>query len=373
MLEFLSLASSLNIGMLFYLPSLLAFIVSFSVTPLVIKLAPRLGILDDPKKRAHPATLHTKPIPRGGGIPVFLAVCITSLVLLPIDFRLAAVLLGGLVVVFIGFLDDRRDTSPYLRLVGQFTAAGVVVASGIGISFVTNPLGGIIDLSIPQISFFFAGEYHSIWLLSAGFGLVWIVALMNAVSWSSGVDGQLSGFAAIAALIVAIFSLNYSADITQWPSTVLAAATFGAFAGFLPWHVFPQKIMPGFGGAPFAGYMLAVLAILTTAKVGVLLLVLGIPLSDAIYSFFRRIFTGKHPFKGDKKHLHHRLLDLGWSKKRIAIFYWMTTLFLGILALNLNTQLKFYTIVGTGLFTGALILWLSSLSESSKHQDRGNG
>lgn len=362
-----------KISTLFLLPALIAFVISFLVTPLIIKFAGRLGILDDPKKRTHPATLHTKPTPRGGGIPVFLAVAGTSLLFLPPDQRLLAILLGGLVVVAIGFLDDRRDSSPYLRLVAQFLAAGIVVAAGVGISFVTNPFGGVIDLSQPQFSFVLGSEEHTLWLASAGFGLVWIVALMNAVSWSSGVDGQLSGFTAIAALIMTIFSLNYSADITQWPVTILAAATFGAFLGFLPWHIYPQKIMPGFGGATLAGFMLAVLSILTTAKVGTLLVVLAIPLADAGYSVLRRVFAGKLPIWGDRKHLHHRLLDAGWPKTKVALFYWVTTAFLGVLALNLNTQAKFYTITGIALFVGALIIWLTSLLDSRKLQDRDNG
>lgn len=358
---------------LFFSPAAAAFIISLLVTPLIIKFAHVLKIIDNPKIRRHPAVLHTKPTPRGGGIPIFLAIAATSLVFLPQDPRLLAILLGGLVVVVIGFIDDRSDSSPYMRLVAQFAAAGIVVASGIGISFITNPFGGIIDLSSFQINFSLLGSEYSLWIFSALFGLVWIVALMNAVSWSSGVDGQLSGFAAISALVIAIFSLQYSADITQWPVTILAAATFGAFAGFLPWHIYPQKIMPGFGGATLAGYMLAVLSILTTAKVGTLLVVLAIPVADAGYSIIRRLLSGKSPVWGDKKHLHHRLLEAGWSKQKVAVFYWISTLFLGILALNLNATVKFYTIIGIGLFVGALIIWLSSWLQSSKPQDPVSG
>lgn len=362
MIEFVKIFS------LFLLPALVSFLISFLTTPLIIKFAKGLGILDDPKKRVHPATLHTKPTPRGGGIPIYLALAATSLIFLPPEQRLLAILLGGLVVVVTGFLDDRRDLSPYLRLVAQFLAAGIVIASGIGIAYVTNPFGGIIDLSQPRIAIELLGEMHTLWIISALFGLLWIVSLMNAVSWSSGVDGQLSGFAAIAALIIAIFSLSSSADITQWPVTILAAATFGAFAGFLPWHVYPQKIMPGFGGASLAGFMLAVLSILTTAKVGILLVVLAIPIADAGYSFLRRVISGKMPIWGDRKHLHHRLLNAGWSRKKVAFFYWTSTALLGILALNLNTQAKFYTIIGIVLFVGALILWIRrALSSSSTY------
>ncbi len=362
-----------NLTNLLLLPSLIALIVSFAVTPVIIKFAEKLGILDNPQKRPHPANLHTHPTPRGGGIPIFIGIAVASLILLPFDQRLAGILLGALVVVVIGFLDDRRDASPYLRLFGQFLAASIVVLSGIGISFATNPLGGgVIDLSQPRIILEMFGT-HGVWLFSAGFALIWIVAMMNAVSWSSGVDGQLSGFAAISALVIAILSFSFSADITQWPVTILAAITFGAFLGFLPWHIYPQKIMPGFGGGTLAGFMLAVLSILTTTKVGTLLVILAIPMADAGYAIIRRSMSGKSPVWGDRKHLHHRLLDAGWSKKRIAYLYWGTTAILGILALNLNSQAKFYTIVGIVLFVGALFIWLNSLLQLQKPQGRDNG
>lgn len=343
---------------LLLLPSLVAFFVALLGTPLLIKIAPRLGIMDYPTRR-HPAILHTKPTPRGGGIPVLVSIGLASVLFLPLDQRLLAILIGALAVVAIGFLDDRRDTNPYMRLVAQFIAAGVVVAAGIGIAFITNPLtGGTIDLSHPRLVFDLAGETHDIWIISVVFGLIWIVTLMNAVSWSSGVDGQLSGFSAIAALVIALASFKFSADITQWPVTILAAITFGAFLGFLPWHIYPQKIMPGFGGATLAGFMLAVLSILTTTKVGTLLIILGIPITDAAITILRRVLEGKSPVWGDRKHLHHRLLDAGWSKQRIAVFYWSATAILGILALNLNTQAKFYTMVGVILFVGGLIVWV---------------
>jgi UDP-GlcNAc:undecaprenyl-phosphate/decaprenyl-phosphate GlcNAc-1-phosphate transferase len=356
------------------IPLIISFFVAYILTPVIIKFAPTLKILDIPGKRGDPATLHTKPIPRGGGIPVLLGILAASVLLLPIDQRLAGILIGATVVVAIGFLDDRKNASPYLRLAAQFIAAGVVVASGVGIAFITNPItGGVIDLSILRFSFNFLDTSHTIWILSSLFGLFWIVFLMNAVSWSSGVDGQLSGFTTIAAGTLALLSLKFSADITQWPVTILAAAVCGAFLGFLPWHAYPQKIMPGFGGGTLAGFMLAILSILSAGKVGTLLVVLAIPIADTLYTITRRLLSGKSPVWGDKKHLHHRLLEAGWKKKDVAIFYWIATSLLGILALTLNTLFKFYTIIGAGLFVGGFLLWLISLSQSSKQQDRDSG
>lgn len=358
---------------LIFWPALVSFFIAVLATPLVIRMARPLGMVDDPKKRRHPASLHQKPVPRGGGLSVFLAILGASLVFLPIDQRLLGILIGAAIVVLVGLLDDKKDINPYFRLASQFLAAGIVVASGIGIAFISNPLGGIIDLSSPRIDFEFLGEQRSIWLLSAGFGLLWIVSLMNAVSWSSGVDGQLSGFAAIAALVIAIISLQFSADITQWPVTILAAITFGAFLGFLPWHMYPQKIMPGFGGATLAGFMLAVLSILSTTKVGTLLVVLAIPIVDAGYSVARRVLSGKSPVWADRGHLHHRLLDVGWNKRQVAFLYWGGTALLGVLALNLNAQAKFYTIIGIALIVGGVLAWLSSLFPFSKPRGRGSG
>lgn len=363
----------MNILELILLPTVSAFIVSFTLTPLVIKAAPVLGIMDDPRKRKHPARLHTKPIPRGGGLSIFAGIAAAALLFLPMEKRLLGILMGAALCVLIGLWDDKSSVNPYTRLVGQFVAAGIVVAVGIGIAFISNPFGqGVIDLSQPRIEFYFLGEEREVWVLSSLFALFWIVGLMNAVSWSSGVDGQLSGFATIAAFTLAILSLRFSADITQWPVSILAAGTAGAFLGFLPYHVYPQKIMPGFGGATLAGFMLAVLSILATAKVGTLLLILAIPVIDAAFAILRRILSGKSPVWGDRGHFHHRLLDLGWTKLQVALFYWFATGILGVLALYLNATGKFYTIVGITLVIGAIFLWLPFFL-SQKQQGRASG
>ena len=337
---------------LFLFPGLSAFVLSFLSTPIVIKLAGKLGIIDDPKKNKHPKVIHTYPIPRGGGIPIFIALLVGSLIFLPIDRHLIGILIGATILVVMGFLDDKYNLNPYLRLGLGFLAAAAPIASGIGISFISNPFGGIIDLN---------------WLVSDLFAIFWITFLMNVVNMGAkGVDGQLSGVTIIAAITIALLSLKFSADITQWSVIILAAITAGAYLGFLPWHIFPQKIMPGYGGSTLAGYLLAVLSILSTTKVGVLLVVLGVPLIDTGYTIIRRIFSGKSPVLGDRGHLHHRLLDLGFSKSQVAILYWIITGALGVLALNLNTTSKLYTMVGIAVLLGGLIVWITYSSKLSK-------
>lgn len=335
---------------LFFLPFLLAGILSYLFTSLVIKFAGRLGIIDDPKSKKHPKVIHTYPVPRGGGIPIFLALVLTASIMLPMDKHITGIILGALILTIMGFLDDKYDLNPYLRLFLGIIAAGIPVFFGIGISFVTNPLGGIIDLSSP-------------WFLSEAVAILWITFLMNIVNMGAkGVDGQMSGVTVIAATAIAAISLGFSADITQWPVIILAAITAGAYSGFLPWHIYPQKIMPGYGGSTVAGYLLAIASILSTAKVGVLMVVLGVPLIDTGYTIVRRILTGKSPVWGDRGHLHHRLLDAGLSKHQVALFYWIITLVLGILAINLNTASKLYTMIGIAAILGAVILILTRKS-----------
>lgn len=356
-----------NIVSLILFPGAMSFALSYLATPYVIKLAKRWGLVDDPTKSKHPKVIHTYPVPRGGGLVIFFAILISSVIFLPLDKHLIGILTGALLLTFLGILDDKFNLNPYLRLFFQFIAAGIPIISGIGIPFLSNPFGGIIDLSHPQITVNLLGEIRSIWLLSDIFALFWIVALMNFLNMGAkGVDGQLPGVVTIASATIAALSLRFSADITQWPVIILAVITSGAYLGFLPWNFFPQKIMPGFSGSSLAGYFLAVASILSTTKVGALFVVLGVPLVDSGYTIVRRILSGHSPVWGDRGHLHHRLLDSGLSKRQVAYFYWLITGALGVFALNLNTQSKLYTIVGVAILVGGLILWLTYRPRSSK-------
>lgn len=359
-----------NLRNIFLMPWLISAVTSFISTPFAIRIAKKIGIIDDPAKNKHPKVIHTYPIPRGGGIPIFIALLITSLIFLPIDKHLIGILVGAAILVVMGVLDDKYNLNPYLRLLIGLAAAAAPIASGIGISFISNPFGGVINLSHPQIAFELFGKTHSIWIISDILAIIWITFLMNIVNMGAkGVDGQLSGVTVIAALTVAFLSLRYSADITQWPVIILAAITAGAYLGFLPWHIFPQKIMPGYSGSTLAGYLLAVISILATAKVGALVVVLGIPLIDTGYTIIRRILNHKSPVWGDRGHLHHKLLDAGLTKSQVAIFYWIITALLGFLALNLNTASKIYTMIGVALVLGGFLIWLTYKPKKDKQKE----
>lgn len=326
----------------FLLAGIAAFAVSLAATPLVIRWARRNGFVDDPATHKHPAILHKIVTPRAGGIPIFLAL-LSVLLFLPIDQRLLAILAGAGIVTVLGTLDDKYDLSPYLRLGIMFGAATLVVAGGVGITFITNPFGGEIRFDQIIWSFDFLGEVRNIVVLADLLAIIWIVWVMNAISWSSGVDGQMSGIAAIAAVVLAMVSLKYLAtDPAQVAVAVLSFITAGAYLGFLPYSTYPQKIMPGFGGATLAGFLLATLAILSGGRVATAVLVLAVPLLDSVWTIYRRIQAGRSPFKGDREHFHHKLIDLGLTKKQIAYFYWALAAVMGLLALSLDSQGKLF-------------------------------
>jgi UDP-GlcNAc:undecaprenyl-phosphate/decaprenyl-phosphate GlcNAc-1-phosphate transferase len=343
-------------------------------SPMVIWFYRKNDWLDDPKDHKHPKVVHTYPVPRGGGVVVFLALLTGVSLFLGWDKHSFGILAGALIITIAGVLDDIYDLSPYLRLVIGLAAALVVVASGIGIAFITNPIGsGVWRLDQWQIPLYLFGSLHTIWVWSDIFALIWIVWCMNMLNWSKGVDGQLPGVVVVAALVVAILSMRFTEDVTQWSVVMLASITAGAYLGFLPWNFFPQKIMPGYGGGALSGYLLAVLSILSGAKLATLILVLGIPMIDAVYVMANRLRKHRSPVWGDRGHFHHKLMDLKWGKRRIAVFYWLITIVLGLVALQLNARQKTFTIVLISLMFGGVLLWVNSFITSSKRSGRDNG
>ena len=301
------------IPQLVVLPFVFAFIISLAITYITIQIYRGLGLVDTSTAKQHAKHIHTRPVPRGGGIPIFLAMTFSALMLGQMDVQIAGIFAGALIITLAGILDDLIDASPYLRLVLGIGAAVIVVATGVTIGFISNPLGtGVI--------------YFNQVFLTQALTVLWIVWGMNFVNMGAkGLDGQLPGVTLIAAIVMGILSFRFVNDITAWPSAYLSFALAGAYAGLLAFNVYPQRIMPGWGGGALAGYFLAVLSILSGAKVATALIVLGVPLMDVIYVIGRRLYAGKSPVWGDTNHLHHQLLKLGWSKKQVAGFYWLVT------------------------------------------------
>lgn len=338
------------------LSSLSAFVISFFLTPVFIKFAWRSSIIDDPATHKHPAILHTKRIPRGGTVPVLVAFLIVSLLFIPLTKKYLGLYLGALVATIIGVLDDKYDLNPYLRLfVLMPLAISFVVGAGIGITFFANPFGGIVGLDTIDIQLNILGEHH-ILLLADVLAFLWILWVMNMLSWSNGVDGQFPGIVIIACLVVGLLSLRFvHYDPSQLGLATLAFITAGATLGTVPFAWHPAKIFYGFG-ATTLGLILATLSILSGAKVATALLVLIVPTLDALFTISRRLWERHSPVWADRKHLHHRLLDLGWSHQKVAIFYWLLTAAFGWLALYSSGKTKLLSIiVGVGAVAFILI------------------
>jgi UDP-GlcNAc:undecaprenyl-phosphate GlcNAc-1-phosphate transferase len=337
---------------------LVSFLLAVGTTPLVIAVYRKFGWVDDPGQYHHVKQTHTTPVPRGGGLVIFAAVALTCLWWLPVDKYLLAILASSLLLTVIGVVDDIYNISPVIRLITGLIAALIVVGSGIGIAYVSNPFGpGVIHLDQPQLIFSALGKVWTVWVLADLFALLFILWNMNIVNWSKGVDGQMPGFVAIAVIFSGLLSQRFSGDPTQFSVLSLSFIVSGAFAGFLVWNMYPQKLMAGYGAGSLAGFFLSILAILSGAKVATTLMVLAIPTADALFTIARRIKAGKSPLWGDRGHLHHKLMDVfGWGRRRIAFFYWASSLALGILSLYLNTLGKLITMgVTMGVVFGFLI------------------
>ncbi len=356
------------------IPFLLSFLVTTAITPLVIRIAKKFGLVDDPKKRLHPAHTHTGVIPRAGGLALFIGITAVALLLLPINKLFIGLLISCLIFTTVGLLDDVKDISPYIRIVTNTLAIGIAVCAGAGIPYITNPLsGGVLHLDSWRIPINLFGT-HSLLVWSALVAFLWLMWTTNIVGWSAGVEGQMPGFVSISAAIIGILSLRYSIhDASQLPITILSFIVSGAYAGFLPWNFYPQKIMPGYSGKTLAGFLLGILAILSYGKLGTALLVLGIPTVDAVYTLIRRIVKGGSPVWADKKHLHHVLLKAGWGKRRIALFYWMLSAILGAIALTVNSRQKIFTLFLIAVGIGGFFLWVNFFSQFSKPRDQDNG
>jgi len=352
----------------------LALTSTYLITPCVIKFAKNHDLVDNPKKRYHPAHTHKGIIPRAGGLALLSGILIASFIMLPMNRLLISITISSTLLVIVGLFDDKKDVNPYIRLITNGIASFIIILAGVGVPYITNPFtGGIISLSSQTISVPFFGE-HSILILADFVAFIWIMWTMSIIGWSSGVDGQMPGFVAIAALVLGILSLRFSVnDPSQIPVTLLAFIITGAFVGFIPWNFYPQKIMPGYGGKTIAGFFLALLGILSYAKLGTALLVLGIPMIDAVYTLVRRFIRRSSPVKADRGHLHHKLLELGWGRRRIALFYWGVSAILGIIALTVKSQQKMFALLLFSVIIGGFLLWVNFFSHFSKQQDPDNG
>lgn len=297
-----------------YVSLIVAFIAAIILTPLVKRLAFRLGAVDAPNYRK----VHARIMPRLGGLAIFGAFMIGILLLKFVtDFQsnyLYAILIAATIIVITGIVDDMREISAKAKLLGQIIAACIVVF-----------VGGI---QIENINLPFGGELEFGWL-GIPFTIIWIVGITNAINLIDGLDGLAAGVSTIALITLAVMAMIMGNGIVIAMAAILAAATIG----FLFFNFHPAKIFMGDTGALFLGFMIAVLALLGFKNVAVIsfvipVIMLGVPISDTFFAIVRRVRGGKKWSDPDKSHLHHRLLDVGFSHSQtVMIIYAMAAMF----------------------------------------------
>lgn len=339
-----------------------AAVLSVMLTPLVKRLAVRLGCVDKPGRERK---IHTKPMPLMGGLAVFAAVlvCATGYALsghwdfaaVPVRFAVG-IGLGGLVLMVGGYFDDRYELSAKQTWIFPATAALCVVLSGIGIgiTFLTNPFGGIISLG-----------YHPLGIpLSGIFVWCWIMGMTYTTKILDGLDGLASGIALIGGLV--LFALSLTAKINQPVTATLAIIFVGALLGYLVYAFNPASIFLGEGGSTFVGFFLAVLSVLSGAKIATAVLVMGIPILDVAWAIVRRLWRGQSPFTADRKHLHFLLLDAGMTQKQAVLFLYVVSASFGFIAVFLQSLGK---LVALFLLIGVMIGILGILARVyTKHR-----
>ena len=296
---------------------LVAFVVVMLLTPAVGGMARLLGAVDTPGGRR----LNLRPVPRLGGLALFLGIFVPSLAFLPLGRETRGLLLGAAVAVTVGAIDDFRGLRWWEKLGGQLLAAGVPTWFGIWVDRFTFPFVGI--HTVPA------------WL-GVPLTILWIVAIMNMVNFLDGLDGLAAGVSAIAGLTFAVIALS----LAKPDAAIMSAIVFGACVGFLRHNFYPARIFMGDSGALLLGFVLAALSVqglLKTAATVALffpLLVLAVPIVDTTFVVARRLKHGQKVFVADQAHLHHRFLRRGFSEPRAAmtIWAWCLSLAAGALA-----------------------------------------
>ncbi len=331
----------------------LAFAISAVATPLVRRYAIAHGIMDRP---ADPRKIHRKPVAYLGGLAIFAGFAITVLVSLHINRQLAALLLGCLILVVVGVIDDMRGLSPWTKLVFQFIAAAVALAGGIGITSFTNPFGGAVLLTAGRFALTVGPVHFHITPIANILSLLWMVGLANTVNFLDGLDGLASGVSGIAATIM--FALAVGPRVHQPAVAMLAIILAGAAFGFLPYNFYPARIFMGDSGAYFLGLTLAMLAIYSGAKLATAALVLGFPIVDMLWAIVRRLATGHSPFMADRGHFHHLLLDAGMSQREAVLTLYAVAAAFGIVALMIGSFAKLIALVGLVFLMGLAIAFL---------------
>ena len=303
-----------------------ALIVSFLTTPVVKSFAYKVGAIDVPKDARR---MHHVPIPRLGGLAIFIGFIVSILLFVDVrrDAQMQSILLGAVVIVVLGVVDDIMALPAMFKFVVQIAAALIPALNGVVIQAFSNP------------NIFSDNLYWVLGKLSIPFTVLWIVAITNSVNLIDGLDGLANGVSAISATTMLVIAIL----VSEGQVAVVMAALVGACVGFMPYNMNPAKMFMGDTGATFLGYILATMSIQGLFKYYAVIsfvvpfLILGLPIFDTAFAFIRRIAHGQSPMHADRSHIHHRLIDMGLRQKQAVATLYVISAILGLSAVVLTT------------------------------------
>ena len=313
---------------------LISVVVAYAATPLSIRIANKFGIIDKPKDERR---VHKKPIPRFGGMGIFLGSMAAMIIPAGMNDRIQVAMLGGALMYLLGIIDDILDIKPVVKFTGQVAIASIVYALGVRITFISNFFSLKLAYSNTNL------------MLSAGVGYLitvfWIVGITNAVNLMDGLDGLAAGSTMIMALSLAYVAYIHGARLGSMPVCIALVAVAGGCLGFLPYNFSPAKTFMGDGGALYLGYMIAVLSVISPLKqatvVGALIpiLTLAVPIFDTLFAMLRRTLKHESIMHADKGHLHHHLMAAGFGQRRSVLIMYGIVGIMGIVAVLISREL----------------------------------
>lgn len=305
-----------------------AFVIAFIMSPVSIKVAKKIGAMDVPKDTRR---MHDKPMPRFGGMAIFVGSMITMGVFEGTSPQIRTAMIGGALMYGLGVIDDLKDLRASVKFFAQMAIAILMFYMGIRITFITNYFG--------------PGLWHFNWIICFIVTVLWIVGITNTINLIDGLDGLAAGTSAISALCIAYIA--YIHGDTNGMSIVCIAlvAIAGSCIGFLPFNFSPAKTFMGDGGALYLGFMISILSVVgplkrsTIIAVAVPIVALGIPIFDTFFAIVRRLVSGKSIMEADKGHLHHRLMGSGYGQKRAVIMLYGISGIMGMSAVLISREL----------------------------------
>lgn len=342
---------------------LVAAVVSCASTPVVKVLAGKFGAIDVPKDSRR---MHDHPIPRMGGLAIFFGFLAAVLVFVPLDAEKQGMLLGSVIIVVLGVLDDKYALPAKPKFLVQIVAALIAVMAGNRIEVLSNP------------NIFSSNQWWELGWLSYPVTVIWIVAITNAVNLIDGLDGLACGVSTISAATMLIIALQVR--VSELDVAVMMAALVGACIGFLPYNFNPAKIFMGDTGSTFLGYIIATVSVNGMFKQYAIIsfvvpfLMLGLPIFDVCFAVVRRLSHGQSPMQPDRGHVHHRLIDMGFSQKQAVGVLYVISAILGLSAVVLTAggadkAMLFLLAMGVAV----AVAWRVFLVNPAEDEHKGDG